>query len=182
MVRGERGDHVRVPVAVDVRDEHLRSALAVRESERVERPRGISGERRGLREPAVLPQDVGLPVPVDVADAEPVREAPDVELSGDRMERPRRRRIAPVRLGVANRPSCWKTRSGTPSRSTSAYAGDSLSTEGATRKRSHGASRFAGSASGFRYQNASFPGKPTTTRSSQPSPSRSRGQTKKLSE
>jgi len=34
----------------------------------------------------------------------------------------------------------------------------------------------------LRYQNASFPGNPTTSRSGQPSPSRSRGQAKKLSE
>jgi hypothetical protein len=106
VVRREGGDDVAVPVPVDVGDQHLRSALAVAELERVEDPDRIGSATRGseragrLLVPAFLPQDVLLPVAVEVADAEPVREASDVELLRDRMEGPRPAR----RPAVGHRP------------------------------------------------------------------------------
>ena len=80
VVRREARDHVAIVVAVDIEREHLRSTFAIGEGERVVRPLGIARERLRLLEPTALPQDVQAPVAVDVADAEPVREAAELQV------------------------------------------------------------------------------------------------------
>ncbi len=78
--------------------------------------------------------------------------------------------------------SVLKTSSRLPSCFRSAKAGASFETFAWISERVHFASTFVLSASGLRYQYASWPGKPTVTRSVHPSPSTSYGQTKNASE
>ena len=98
-VRGEAGDDVVEAVAVHVVGVHLRAAGAQRLL--VKRPDRIARERRGLFPPAVLLQQVGAAVAVHVAHAHAVREVAVFVVRRNRMERPRLRRIAPIRRGVA---------------------------------------------------------------------------------
>src|SRR6185436_20624879 len=87
----ETRDHVLVAVAVDIHREHLGAAL-VAELEEVRRP-----ESGPLLPPALVEDQVGLPIAVDIAPARAVIELVVLPFRGDRAELPGLRRIALVR-------------------------------------------------------------------------------------
>src|SRR5262249_10519746 len=74
-VRSEGGDNIRFTIAVDVVGEHLRTAVAGSERERMEFPDGIVRERGGLFPPTGSLHDVGAAVPVQITEPQSVGEA-----------------------------------------------------------------------------------------------------------
>ena len=176
-VRGERGDHVVEAVAVHVVGVHLRAAAAHRLL--VKRPDRIARERGGLFPPAVLLEQVLPAVAVHVAHAHAVREVAVFVVRRNRMERPRLRRVVPVRLGVAVLPLGDADQLRLP------VAGE----VGERRRFVVGQVEdlvprpvAVPCPSGFSNHDVSSPGKPMIRMSFQPSLLKSRAQAKKLSE
>ena len=94
------GDDVAVAVAVDVEHQQLRAARLT-ELDRVVLPLRVAGQAGWLLPPAVLPQHVGSAVAVDIADAEPMREAGADARGRQRVPLPALLRVLPVDGRVA---------------------------------------------------------------------------------
>ncbi len=94
------GDDVVQAVAIDIIDDHLGAAVA--KVEGVLDPDRVALEGCGLLPPAVLFEDIDAAIAVDIAAAQAVRVTLVAAFGCNRMKFPGRRRVLPVRLGVAD--------------------------------------------------------------------------------
>ena len=100
LMRCQAGDDVLQSVAVYIVNNHLRSARA--KGKWMVQPSGITPQRRWLLPPAILLQDIDASIAIDIAATKAVSKALPFSFGCDRMKRPGRFRMFPIRRGVAD--------------------------------------------------------------------------------